>query len=150
MLVGVIGMRGADAEPAFSAILGLRIGSILLLCRTVWLCQQSGHFLSLLLFLRGAGAELNVSRVHPWPRQIPATSSSERLFMKWITAIALALGAFSVSAQAAPVKLSKDKLDSITAGAITQTNNGGNTPGGNANGIPATNPAGKAPAGQNK
>jgi hypothetical protein len=33
--------------------------------------------------------------------------------------------------------------------AITQVNGGGNTPNGNANGIPATNPAGHAPPGQN-
>jgi hypothetical protein len=32
---------------------------------------------------------------------------------------------------------------------ITQTNGGGNTPNGQANGIPATNPAGHAPPGQN-
>src|SRR5215207_1643825 len=33
---------------------------------------------------------------------------------------------------------------------ITQTNGGGNTPGGNANGVPHENPAGKEPPGQNK
>ena len=33
---------------------------------------------------------------------------------------------------------------------ITQTNGGGNTPNGNANGVPHTNPAGKAPPGQNQ
>jgi hypothetical protein len=32
---------------------------------------------------------------------------------------------------------------------ITQTNRGGNDPGGVANGIPHTNPAGKCPPGQN-
>ena len=32
---------------------------------------------------------------------------------------------------------------------ITQTNGGGNTPNGEANGIPAENPAGKCPPGQN-
>jgi hypothetical protein len=36
-----------------------------------------------------------------------------------------------------------------TFAAITQTNGGGNTPNGNANGIPATNPAGHEPPGQN-
>ncbi len=33
---------------------------------------------------------------------------------------------------------------------ITQTNNGGQEPKGNANGVPHTNPAGKEPPGQNK
>ena len=33
---------------------------------------------------------------------------------------------------------------------ITQTNGGGNTPNGQANGVPATNPAGHAPGGHNK
>jgi hypothetical protein len=33
---------------------------------------------------------------------------------------------------------------------ITKTNGGGNTPGGNANGVPSTNPTGQAPPGQNK
>ena len=32
---------------------------------------------------------------------------------------------------------------------ITQTNGGGNTPNGEANGIPSKNPAGKCPPGQN-
>lgn len=38
----------------------------------------------------------------------------------------------------------------ILIAAITKTNKGGNTPGGNANGVPSRNPAGKAPPGQNK
>ena len=33
---------------------------------------------------------------------------------------------------------------------ITKTNGGGQTPKGEANGIPSTNPAGKEPAGHNK
>ena len=45
------------------------------------------------------------------------------------------------------------KLEERIAPAITttQVNGGGNTPNGNANGVPtiATNPAGKAPAGHN-
>lgn len=63
------------------------------------------------------------------------------------------LTAFTVtagSALAAPEKLSKAQLDQVVAGAITQTNGGGNVPNGNANGVPSTNPAGKAPAGHNK
>jgi hypothetical protein len=33
---------------------------------------------------------------------------------------------------------------------ITQTNGGGNTPNGQANGVPSTNPAGNEPGGHNK
>jgi hypothetical protein len=43
-----------------------------------------------------------------------------------------------------------EKLEERIAPAITQVNGGGNTPNGNANGIPATNPAGFAPPGQNQ
>jgi hypothetical protein len=39
---------------------------------------------------------------------------------------------------------------SIVLAAITQVNGGGNTPGGNANGVPSKNPAGKEPPGHNK
>jgi hypothetical protein len=53
------------------------------------------------------------------------------------------------SAIAQPVKLGKVQMAKVVAGAITQTNGGGNTPNGNANGIPHTNPAGHAPPGQN-
>jgi hypothetical protein len=67
------------------------------------------------------------------------------------------LAAFTVTAGAAiaePVKLSKAQMDKVVAGAITpvQINGGGNTPNGNANGVPTTNvnPAGSAPPGQNK
>jgi len=42
-----------------------------------------------------------------------------------------------------------EKLEERIAPAITQVNGGGNEPNGNANGIPATNPAGHAPPGQN-
>jgi len=42
-----------------------------------------------------------------------------------------------------------EKLEERIAPAITQVNGGGNVPNGQANGIPATNPAGHAPPGQN-
>ncbi len=45
--------------------------------------------------------------------------------------------------------LNEKELRQVSGGKITQTNNGGNVPNGNANGIPATNPAGHAPPGQN-
>lgn len=45
--------------------------------------------------------------------------------------------------------LDEKELKQVSGGKITQTNNGGNIPSGNANGIPARNPAGKAPPGQN-
>jgi hypothetical protein len=41
------------------------------------------------------------------------------------------------------------KLEERIAPAIAQVNGGGNIPSGNANGVPATNPAGHAPPGQN-
>jgi hypothetical protein len=41
------------------------------------------------------------------------------------------------------------KLEERIAPTITQVNGGGNVPNGNANGVPATNPAGHAPPGQN-
>jgi hypothetical protein len=67
-----------------------------------------------------------------------------------LTAFAVVAGA----AMAEPVKLSKAQMDKVVAGAITpvQINGGGNTPNGNANGVPTTNvnPAGSAPPGQNK
>lgn len=50
--------------------------------------------------------------------------------------------------------LRPEELEKVSGGAITttQTNGGGNTPNGNANGVPevSTNPAGSAPPGQNK
>jgi len=67
-----------------------------------------------------------------------------------------ALGALTLIANAAiaePVKLSNEQLDNVVAGAITptQVNGGGNTPNGQANGVPTVNlnPSGKAPPGQN-
>jgi hypothetical protein len=42
------------------------------------------------------------------------------------------------------------ELDRVHGGKITQTNGGGNTPQGNANGVPAKNPAGNEPGGWNK
>jgi hypothetical protein len=49
----------------------------------------------------------------------------------------------------APVELSEAQLDQVAGGKIVKVNGGGNTPNGNANGVPATNPAGKEPPGQN-
>lgn len=50
-------------------------------------------------------------------------------------------------------ELTEAELDCVSGGAITsvQINGGGNTPQGNANGVPTTNvnPAGHAPPGQN-
>jgi len=43
-----------------------------------------------------------------------------------------------------------EKLEERIAPAIVQVNGGGNTPNGNANGVPALNPAGNEPPGQNK
>ncbi len=52
-----------------------------------------------------------------------------------------------------PVQLTDAEMDTIAAGAITpvQVNGGGNTPNGNANGVPTVNqnPTGFAPPGQN-
>lgn len=74
----------------------------------------------------------------------------------------MAVVALTASAFAQPVKLSKEQMAAVTAGAITTTvttsqlNGGGNTPNGVANGVPvvttsiSTNPAGSAPPGQNK
>jgi bacteriocin-like protein len=47
-------------------------------------------------------------------------------------------------------ELSDKELRQVSGGKITQTNGGGNIPKGEANGVPASNPAGKEPAGQNK
>ncbi len=55
----------------------------------------------------------------------------------------------SAAVRSGPAQLTDAEMDKVVAGAITQTNNGGNTPNGQANGIPATNPAGHAPPGQN-
>jgi len=42
------------------------------------------------------------------------------------------------------------KLEDRIAPTIVQVNGGGNVPNGNANGVPASNPAGHEPPGQNK
>jgi hypothetical protein len=42
------------------------------------------------------------------------------------------------------------ELEERIAPAIVQVNGGGNVPNGEANGVPATNPAGNEPPGQNK
>jgi hypothetical protein len=42
------------------------------------------------------------------------------------------------------------EVTKVAGGKIIQVNGGGNTPNGNANGIPSTNPAGSAPPGRNK
>jgi hypothetical protein len=42
------------------------------------------------------------------------------------------------------------KLEERIAPAILQVNGGGNIPNGNANGVPASNPAGHEPPGHNK
>jgi len=43
-----------------------------------------------------------------------------------------------------------EALEERIAPAITQTNGGGHIPNGNANGVPASNPSGHEPPGQNK
>jgi hypothetical protein len=43
-----------------------------------------------------------------------------------------------------------DRLEERIAPSIVAVNGGGNTPNGNANGVPRENPAGNAPPGQNK
>lgn len=48
-----------------------------------------------------------------------------------------------------PRELTSDELRLVSGGVISQVNGGGNTPNGEANGVPATNPAGHAPPGQN-
>jgi hypothetical protein len=46
--------------------------------------------------------------------------------------------------------LTQAELRQVSGGKITKTNGGGNTPNGEANGIPSRNPAGHAPGGHNK
>jgi hypothetical protein len=48
------------------------------------------------------------------------------------------------------VRFKIEKLEERIAPTIVQVNGGGNVPNGNANGVPAVNPAGSAPPGQNK
>jgi hypothetical protein len=74
-------------------------------------------------------------------------------------ASALVLGATTTAALAESVRptesrsdvvyLTSAQMDGVRAGKITQTNGGGNIPKGNANGVPASNPAGHEPPGQN-
>jgi len=51
---------------------------------------------------------------------------------------------------AKPGRFRIDRLEERIAPAILQVNGGGNVPNGNANGVPASNPAGHEPPGQNK
>jgi hypothetical protein len=46
-------------------------------------------------------------------------------------------------------ELTKAEIDKVAGGAIVKQNGGGNTPNGNANGVPNVNPAGHEPPGQN-
>ncbi len=46
--------------------------------------------------------------------------------------------------------LTEKEQEQVSGGKITQTNNGGNIPNGNANGVPSINPAGNEPPGHNK
>jgi len=52
--------------------------------------------------------------------------------------------------EAKKVRFRIEKLEERIAPAILQVNGGGNVPNGNANGVPASNPAGHEPPGQNK
>jgi hypothetical protein len=72
------------------------------------------------------------------------------LILSATTTVALADSVRPTKSQSDVVYLTSAQMDGIRAGAITQVNGGGNVPNGAANGIPATNPAGKEPAGQNK
>jgi hypothetical protein len=74
--------------------------------------------------------------------------------MKHLSVLVAALVTSVISsAMAEPMTLTDKQLDSVAAGAIStvQVNGGGNTPNGNANGVPSVNvnPAGKLPPGQN-
>jgi hypothetical protein len=75
--------------------------------------------------------------------------------MTGLIVAAFMLGASSLvgTASAEPVKLTKKQMASITAGTISPGGNPGGQPSGcsnNPNCTPATNPAGKAPPGQNR
>lgn len=70
-----------------------------------------------------------------------------------VAVAALSVVALVGAASAQPTKLSKDQMAKITAGgtwSTTQLNGGGNTPQGNANGVPTTtyNPGGNPPPGR--
>jgi hypothetical protein len=70
--------------------------------------------------------------------------------MKAFVFAIMALGALSVAANAAPVKLSKQQMQQVVAGKIERTNPGGQTGGcGNNPNCVSRNPAGHAPPGQN-
>lgn len=47
-------------------------------------------------------------------------------------------------------ELKETELRQVSGGKITKVNGGGNTPNGQANGVPNLNPAGHEPAGWNK
>jgi hypothetical protein len=67
-----------------------------------------------------------------------------------MTSFALAQPAKPADTRSEPMKLTGAQMDSVTAGTIVQVNGGGNIPNGNANGVPASNPAGHEPPGHNK
>ncbi len=70
----------------------------------------------------------------------------QKLTTSFLAVAALALAAVTTT----PVKLTEKQMKKITAGKIEQINGGGNTPKGEANGVPAKNPAGHEPGGHNK
>jgi hypothetical protein len=78
-------------------------------------------FLPSYCFSRGAGAELEMPHIR---RNTGGGKSQDNIHiaeavMKWIAALALVIGAVStasVAVHAGPMKLSKEKMDSITAG----------------------------------
>jgi hypothetical protein len=49
-----------------------------------------------------------------------------------------------------PVELTDAELDFVFGGKLSKENGGGNTPGGNAFGVPTVNSGGNEPPGQNK
>jgi hypothetical protein len=77
--------------------------------------------------------------------------SMNRFVLSLVSAGALSVAASGAFAQ--PTKLDAADMDRVVAGKITPTkvNGGGNTPQGNANGVPTVNlnPSGKAPPGHN-
>ena len=46
--------------------------------------------------------------------------------------------------------ISESELQQVSGGKIVKVNGGGNTPSGQANGVPYKNPAGKEPSGWNR
>jgi hypothetical protein len=71
-----------------------------------------------------------------------------------LLASAIALGTMTTVALAETAALTDTQMDEVRAGKLTttQTNGGGNTPKGNANGVPTvtTNSGGNQPPGHNK